>query len=475
MGNQSKSSNNALCSSDLSRIGVGSAVSEVPDRKELTFTQEDYGNLCENEYYRFIPNSDVIGGAVVFYNGKKVVAHQYEMPKVEGAPTWKPLKDITPINRFGRQVYQAQTLDGNTVYATRSYTFTDEHNKKYTFLPFAPPPKGKNEPFWGSTKLVPITKKPVNSDKYYIGGRELKVDPESVVERSAVTRRNPDQNTVMGYSAKEAYEFYYEQMADKLTPEMREIFERAIEADLRNPFQSNYRPEWLHAEGYSLTPSWIDPQRPDNLGSGPKWANTMMMVLERVAKWYALHCPNSYVTIKPTFEMLFDTELIKTLDFEVRVGFKDHFLRFMQHLEPLQQKYPVFPVASDIAQLTGVSQAILTNKQPTVVSVISQGRSADKWNASFNKSQAAYPTRLTRDSDDSQAEESLTAANDEDMEESASDVTHMAKSKEKGRQKDIPDAQMNSTNAKSSQLGLFANTQHRYPLRTTPSRQHAMS
>lgn len=467
MGNTTKSYNNALCSSESSRIDKKKVVSGVPDRKELTFTADDYSNLCENEYFRFFPNSDVIGNAVLFFNGKQMVAYQYEMPDVEGAPTWKPLKNITPINRFGKQVYQAQTLEGNTVYASRSYTFTDEDNRQYTFLPFSPPPKGKKEPFWGSIKLVPITKKPVKSSKLFIGGRELEVDPASIVERCAVTRRSPTQNEVMGLSAKEAYEFYYDQMADKLTPEMREIFERAINADIRNPFESNFRPEWLHAEGYSLTPMWLDPQREDNLGSGPKWANTAMMVLERIAKWYALHCPNSYVTIKPTFEMLFETDLIKTLDFEVRVGFKDHFLRFMQHLEPLQQKHPVFPVASDIAQMTGISQAILTNKQPTVVSVLSQGRSALKWYSSFSTTDNQNSNRFTVNSNSLEVEEPGLPANDIAIGET--------KSTSKGTKIKNVEKQADSPKPKSSQLGLFANSTHRYNFRKTPERTCRMA
>ncbi len=401
-------------------------------------------------YYRFIRNSDVIGNAVIFSKGNQVLAHQYEMPDATNAPTWKPLQNITPIQRFGREVYQAQTLNGNIVYASRSYNFTDENKNKYTFIPFSPPPPRRKEPFWGNTKPIPITKKPVqDKGKSILGNRELEVDPDSVLIRSSVSRRKPTQNEVMGMSAKGAYEFFYEDWADKLTPDMRQIFERAINADLRNPMESNYRPEWLHAEGFSLTPVWIDPQREDNLGSGPKWANTAMMVLERVAKWYALNCPESFISIKPKFEMLFKTDLIETIDFNVRVGFEDRFLRFMQHIEPLTQKYPVFPKASDIAQITGISQSILSDKPPAVVSVIPtkthQKKSLQK---NFKGGQFLKPTDENKDL------------------EIERDTTSINTSAE------IDECNSSCVTAKPSKKGLFAPNAHRYNFRNTPAREY---
>lgn len=446
MRNTKKSANDALCSIDSGRIDKGNAVPVVPSREEFSFTTEDFENLCQNEYYRFVPNSNQIGNAVISSNGKQLTACQYKMPCSEGnAPTWIPLKNITPISRFGRTAYQAQTLEGNTVYASRSYRFTDENDNSFTFLPFSPPPKRKKEPFWGSTKQVPITKNQLRGKNEIIGGRELEVHPESVALRIAETRRYPDQNTVMGMSAKEAYEFYYEEMADKLTPEIKFIFERAINADIRNPFESNFRPEWLHAEGYSLTPIWIDPQRVDNLGSAAKWANTAMMVLERVAKWYALNCPESFVTIKPTFEMLLDTYLIKTIDFEIRVGFEDRFLRFYQHLEPLCQKHPVFPKASDIAQMTGISHAILSDKEPISTSVISSAPEHKK--AEHYKEKSLQLSRRQ------------------------SKISSFADGKEIRPVTDNVSIEERSRSAKASKMGMFSdnNHKHHYNLRERPT------
>lgn len=350
---------------------ITSLVASKP-RESFTYTSEDYSVLSQNEYYRFLNNSDTIGHAVIHFNGKKTTASQYAMPTGDkSAPEWVPLKNIHPIQRYGMTFFAAETLDGVPMYSNRSYQCIDEKGEKFEIRPFSPPPSHRKEPFWGSQSLVPITYEPTSGyEEVYKAGRELTVEKQSIDERSQIKRRKPTQNQVMGRSAKVAYEEFLAEWKDDLTPEMQMIFQRAIDAPLRNMFYSNYRPEWLHAEGYSLTPMSINPQREANLGSAPKWANTAMMVLERIAKWFALNCPQALVTIKPTFEMLLESDLIKSIDFDVQVGLKNRYLRFIQHLEPLQQKAPVFKKASDIAQLTGIAHAMLNDKQPVAQDVL---------------------------------------------------------------------------------------------------------
>lgn len=343
-----------------------------PPNEQTTFhfDADDYSALSQNEYCRFLQNSPTVGHAVITYQNDTIQALQFSMPSgEEGTPEWTPLHNIHPIQRYGQTFLAAETLDGQTMYSRRKYQCVNQDGQEFEIRPFSPPPARRKEPFWGSKKMVPISDYALNNfEPNFKGGRELIVDPESVEKRSQIKRRKPTQKKVMGnISAKDAYVLFRDEWEEFLTPEMQQVFERAIEAPLRNIFYSNYRPEWLHAEGFSLTPMWINPQRKDNLGSAPKWANTAMMVLERLCKWFALNCPEGFVSIKPQFEMLFDSALIKTLDFEVQVGLKDRFLRFMQHIEPLCQASPMFKKASDIAQVTGISHALLT-KQPPIQS-----------------------------------------------------------------------------------------------------------
>ena len=196
------------------------------------------------------------------------------------------------------------------------------------------------------------------------GGTETRVHPESVRWREAHTTRKPDQNTVMGESAQKAYENFLSAMTDELSEEMRVVLKRAVDAPLKDAFKSNYRPEWLHAEGWSLTHREKDPQRKDNLGAAPKWANTEMMVLERIAKWFALNCPESYeIKIKSHFEMLMDSELIERIKFQVSVQEKDRFIKFLQDLNPFK-KHQIFRKPSDLAQATLISHNVIKGVAP---------------------------------------------------------------------------------------------------------------
>ena len=164
-------------------------------------------------------------------------------------------------------------------------------------------------------------------------------------------------------SARDAYEAFLDTYTDELSSGMKEALKRSADAPLRDAFYSNYRPEWLHAEGFSLTPINKDPQRKDNLGSAPKWANTEMMVLERLAKWFALNRPESYVSIKPYFEMLLDSELIRHIDFQVTVKEKENWIKFLQEINPFK-KWPLFSKPTDISQLTGVTYNLLNGASP---------------------------------------------------------------------------------------------------------------
>lgn len=417
MGNKKNSVSNAPCSSVSGSKKKTKVIPAVPDRKTFSFVKDDIKELSENKYYRFHENSEFISHIVIPHDGSiPQKAFQFELPKSDDPedPTWKPIENPTEITRYGKGFYQAQMLDGTQVYATRSYQFKDENDNEYTFVPFSPPPKRSKEPFWGSTKLVPIFnekgKKEVKhrykgllANPVILGDRVLEIDPPSVPVRQAVTTRKPSQKKVMGNkSARDEIEFYYEELKTLLTPEMQDIFEVALAARTRRdkdhpnePTNRRRYPEWLHAEGYSLTPLSMEPQRADNLGAAQAWANTAMMVLEDVVKWYALHCPETYCTIKPKFLMLLDTPLIEKIDFEVRVGLKDKFLCFIQHIEPLRTKYPVKMKASDTTQIVKVSQAMLTGEKPFLTTTVQPLQASSKVSSGINAKKKQIPSTTT--------------------------------------------------------------------------------
>lgn len=348
------------------------------------FTAHDFSHLAENEHYRYAPNSKKVGHAVITKEGEQTVALQYELPKVddEETPTVRPLINIEAIQPYpGMHRFRAQTPDNFTpMYGKRSiYGKVGDKDEEdpIQIVCFSPSPQEGKQPFWGSIKETPLfngklkksVKKELEKELAEIGevtkgGHDLTVDHDSVPERDLIKTRTPDQNTVMGESARDAYQNFFEKMTDELHPEMKKRLKRAFEADIKDNFSKNsYRPEWLHLYGWSLMPMSQNPQKKDNLGAAPKWANTQMMILERIVKWFAINAPESLLTIKPKFEMLLDSELVKHIDFSVRVKIKERYVELIQSIDPFLA-YPLFPKASDLAQGAAVTYNILNKIDP---------------------------------------------------------------------------------------------------------------
>lgn len=365
----------------------------LPPVAEKEFTADDFKLLAVNEHGRYLPNSESIGHAILKKrDDNQIEATQYTIPhsKADGEPEIRPLINIEQINRFGQNFYQAESPKGKRkYYSTRSIHAVvgdDNVKEEIDIAYFSADEKGK-EPFWGSAKKIPMWREGLSqqelsklngekSTNRVKCGKPMTIHHESVRTRDGDTSpRNPTQNVVMGnQSAKDAYDVFYTKMTNKLSPEMKVIFKRAIEADIRNAFHSNYRPEWLHGEGYSLTPTWIDPQRVDNLAAAPKWANTAMMVLERIVKWFAMNRPNSFLEIDPIFKMLHKTELAEHIFFNVTVAEQNRFITFLQDLDPFK-KFPLFSKASDLAQGTAITHSILQGVKPASQQIIkSSGR-----------------------------------------------------------------------------------------------------
>lgn len=359
------------------------------------FNGTDTDSLSINENYRYLRNSNKVGHALITKNENgESIAMQYSIPPGTGAetPLYRPLINIESIDRYGmHDRYRASTPGGTPMFATRFIEgeFGAADSESIRIACFSPPPTGKSEPFWGSgDKELPLfrsdlkgrVKKDLNDElkelkPYSKGGEELEVDHESVAIRDANKTRTPDQNTVMGgTSAKDTYEAFLNQYKGELTDEMIQQLKKSVEAPLKasNPkesIQSHYRPEWLHAFGFSLTPITRNPQVKENLGAGPKWANTEMTVLERIAKWFALNRPESLVKIKPYFDMLLDSELIKRIKFEVSIEEKDRFVKLWQDIDTFK-KFALIRHASDLAQGTAIVYSLLHGIAPVSQQVV---------------------------------------------------------------------------------------------------------
>lgn len=374
---------------------------------EREFTDADTSKLSVNEHGRYLPNSDKVGHVFLTTDETgNTVGFQYAIPEGETIetsdghehtpPQVKELHDIKElITNDGLKRYRAKTPDGTDMFATRLYHGEfgrGEDAQPFIFAPMSPKPENKYKlPFFGKNegeiKLfkpdAELKKGKLKDHKAELAeieakgkvtkcGTVLQVDHQSVAYRETNPKRNPDQNTVMGQSAKEAYDDFLDMWKDVLSKEFIERLNRAAKADIKSTFYSNYRPEWLHGEGHSLTPLNKNPQVRENLGSGPKWANTQMMVLERVVKWFALYRPDSFLSLKTDFEMLLDSELIKHIDFEVTIEEKNRYIKLVKSLDPFIQ-YPLFPKASDLMQLTAGVFSIIEEVKPMKEEIVKKG------------------------------------------------------------------------------------------------------
>lgn len=344
--------------------------SAVPATK-LTFSSNDFCQLSKNIYGRFMPNSPTVGHAVLHFNGMGVTASQYTMPQAPShIPQWAPLTEIEQISKNGVIAYQAKTQSGDTIYSNRGYQFTNE-NKHFFELRFFSLGLNHSAPFWYDQRLIPLTNSIIPPNIGYTrGGKEVVVDHHSVAMRYKQKRRLPSQRKVMKQPARQAYLSFKEQSNNMLTTEMQTNLEKTINAQITDPVTRKYYPEWLHATAYTLTPTWENPQQKNNLGAGPQWANTLMLLFEVMCQWYALNHPDVMVSVKPTLFMLFATDLIETILYEAQLTYQNRSLRFHHRIESLRQRYPTLIQPSDIAQMIGISQAILTDTKPAVESIV---------------------------------------------------------------------------------------------------------
>lgn len=362
-------------------IFTGSKLKMMKSEKHGKYTQRDFAKQSENEFYRYLNTSNKVGHALIQTTpeGKKI-AYQFDYSaddngEVGGAPTLRPLTVITQVDRFGMERYEAESPGGTQYAATRHLDVMDETGEVMKIAYFSP--KHKKKPvFWGSDDTTPIFRSDLPEEElldlkaeveelsgHIKGGKVTHVRQRDVLARDAGSR-GKTQNAVMGYqSAKDYVASFLEERRDELHPEMVERLERSINAVLRDQFHSQHRPEWLHALGYSLTPVGKDPQVKENLGAAPKWCNTEMMIIERVAKWFASNAPEAIVKVKPLFHMLLDTEMIRQIQLDASVGLGGRALRLFMDIDPYK-KYPIFRKASDVAQTTLITHSYLNARAP---------------------------------------------------------------------------------------------------------------
>ncbi len=354
--------------------------------KTTQFTEEHFRYLSANENYRYLPTSrNVAHAVIVTVNGNPMkTAMQYALPACTHpkTPIVHTLQAIKEIERLGSIRYEAVGANGKKWFSRRAdkIEFKDLSGDFYSgdIHYFSEEEGPDEEPEWDNQQKIPRFS--VDSSCHILnigtvakGGEVMRVDSASVLARDVSPKRTVTQNHVMGASAKNLYEIFFSEMEMYLSPEIIPIFRRALSAEMNSPNEHQYRPEHLHRHAHSLISITENPQQKNNLGAAGKWANTEMMILERIAKFISLMFKeNIDITIKTLFDMLGSSELIDLIHAEVSLTFKERFIRLRQELDPFKAS-PVFRKASDLAQAAGICHNILQAHSPIQIKPVVMG------------------------------------------------------------------------------------------------------
>ncbi len=240
----------------------------------------------------------------------------------------------------------AHTPKGTHVESHRSIDFTvaDEHTPQKTTLFFFSPQRSPDAAEFYHRKR--ISKDESVPQKRYLGFDEEddKKDSEketlesedippikggqSLTVKPCKRRRSslPNQAQVMGETAREAYADFLAKNEGK--------YDEAVLTILQD-FLENYSLEFLHCFAFKLCPRAMNPQTKENLGAGPKWINTLMMVLEALADYYARQ-PGVTTQIWPQFRMLPESDIIEEVAYQGSVSRGNKTVTFSQTVKALE-------------------------------------------------------------------------------------------------------------------------------------------
>lgn len=373
------------------------------------FTAADFAKLCENEYCRYMTNSDVISHVLVKNNtgDAETPAIQFKLSDNNAnldAPLVGHLSEITRFTLPNNKVVLSGMIDTTPMISRRSYAIDisqgDSTPDSYTFFPLSPrknPITQENRPIVYDTSKVVRFKETPEAQAIISGLPSVtKSSPALVIKNEDIPRRmaeprRPDQNTVMGraHDEKETRDLrrqreervegsttkkgsrsaviemaeFHDKYGSILSDEMNQILGASIRAPLNSSEDGQARAEWLHRHSHNLHDMQTNPQRADNLGSAQKRFNTEMMIPERTVQHFSLKVPSSRNSIKCDFKMLLDSELIDEIDFAVIIQIAAFKIKITQHIDVFQ-KDPQCVKASDLASLVNILYLLMQHATP---------------------------------------------------------------------------------------------------------------
>lgn len=336
--------------------------------------------LYNNDYGRFLNNSKHLGLALIEKNKRGELSYQFDdVAEFYNSSGYKInyLHDIKKHQKNGNTIYTARTKDNKKLKAKRFLKINVSNIKKeldtnYEFACFSP--EYDNE-YWGgkkenieifnnskSIKNIDNFKQPLKAKDFFlqniskqqeflkVAGECIPVTKEDIKKRLK-KKRNPSQNEVMGkllgrkyLSATNYTKWFVDNYHSILSKDMIKFLSKAINRKLG----SNLKNEWLHLYAYSLCGLYLNPQIKSNLGAASKLNNTEMMILEKVASFFVLNSKSDdlKVMVGGNFKTILDTNLLKEIDFKVKLSKNDNQVTINQHI-PCLQKDRLAPKGAD--------------------------------------------------------------------------------------------------------------------------------
>lgn len=330
------------------------------------FNATDFSNLCQNEYNRYTPAADKIGHVLMTQTPSGIKMQQFAPPNLETNKTqWYPLKKIHIFEKNNAIQAHATLDDGTEMIARRSLDIKDSLSKdSQTLLLFSPKNQhGKDRPF---ANLEPIEAGNFTApDKQK--QQQSNISPRSVEKRQTL-KRKPTQKKVMGQSAFQYMQHFYEQQQSTLSEAQKDYLSQRLlnhNAPFAEARKNHYYPEWMHAVAYSLSPIKSNPQTQDNISAGPQWANTAMMPIERMLKYFALHQHDTSQSVSTQFTHFADSNVVQSVDIQGTVSKNQRHIITQKKMQAWV-KNPVFTRPTDVAQCAWLNYALLHNQPASI-------------------------------------------------------------------------------------------------------------
>lgn len=357
-------------------------------RSAIPLPAPNYTEDCLNKYCRFSFNSREVSYVLLrtFVN-RPAQAIQYSPPIIventvstkEPSPflayTIVPTVHYLPRNicAYGQpngQLAVSGEMDQQMMRSKRAYYFQiqedDQEPAHYAFHPCSPTKPDAFKNFNMPIKLFANTETAQRiigkkSGKQKTG--KVRLNKYDILERDKITSRNPDQNTVMGLSAVTEMANAVTKYESILTEDAKKIMQNSSEAELNAKKEGQIRTEWGHGNSFRHTPMSENPQHKDNLAAMRKCHNTEMMILEGVAKWFALNIQNADVETRYVFDMLLDSDVVTHIHFCVMIIVNQFKIKLTQSIDTLTQ-YPAYVKTSDLAGLIHILFSMINHIPP---------------------------------------------------------------------------------------------------------------